>query len=285
MTTTRFYQLHSGTLLLCLCMALFAAAARIHPIGGLLSVGFAVLSFLVYARWQELVQLLRSCLPTAAALLVFNLLFNRNGVTVLFYFGNVPVLFESLLYAVCAAFCFIGTMLWFSFYALFLDSDRVYRLLAGISGALGVVVSLSLAFVPKALEKYAEMQAERVEPQSRGQRFAGLVLRLSALFSWMLEDAFATAVSMKARGALCRCKWVRERKPICMADILCILASAGAAIALFAPPMRLTVYPKFMGEQYWTDGGWYLLLAFFYALPAIFRGWEMWKWRCLLQRI
>ncbi len=88
-----------------------------------------------------------------AVLVLFNLLFNRNGMTVLFYIGDAAVTLESVLYAVFSALHFTGAVLWFSFYCAFLDADRVYRLFAGTSRGLAVIFSLSMALVPWLLKK------------------------------------------------------------------------------------------------------------------------------------
>lgn len=282
---TFFYKLRTETLLLCMLSVTVTAALRIHPVSGALSAVTAVLSFFVYGRKSELLSLLRFCVPLCVLLIVFNLLFNRNGITVLFYLGDAAVTLEAVLYAVCAALAFTSTVLWFSFYCLFLDGDRVYAFIARFSRGMGLVVSLSLSLVPKTLEKYSQMRTDNTVNADKAHRFTGLMLRLSALFSWVFDDAFQTALSMKARGAMCADKRKEQRARWHIADCLCILLAVAATAVCFSPPLHLKLYPRFAGAQYFDGVIWYLPLAALYAVPSFAKLWEVLKWKLLLQRI
>ena len=149
-----FYRLKTATMLILLLTVSLVTMLRVHPVVSLLSMCSGALSLLLYGGRGELRALLRFCLPVGLLLILFNLAFNRNGVTVLFYIGDAAVTLESILYALFTAFAFCGAVLWFSFFCAFLDSDRVYRLFARFSKGLAVIFSLSLALVPKILEKY-----------------------------------------------------------------------------------------------------------------------------------
>src|SRR5699024_6595280 len=197
-----FYRLRTATLLVLLLAVSLVTMLRVHPVVSVISMCSGALSLLLYGGRGELRALLRFCLPVGLLLILFNLVFNRNGVTVLFYIGDAAVTLESILYALFTAFAFCGAVLWFSFFCTFLDSDRVYRLFARFSKGLAVIFSLSLALVPKILEKYEEIKLQERAETDKKHRFTQNILQLSALFSWVLEDSFETAVSMKARGAL-----------------------------------------------------------------------------------
>lgn len=282
---TLFYKLHTGVLLFCMLSVTVTAALRIHPVTGVISAVTAALSYVLYGKGRELRSLLRFCAPMGGMLILFNLLFNRNGVTALFYLGDTAVTLESVLYAVCAALAFSSTVLWFSFYCLFLDCDRVYAFLARLSRGLGLVVSLSLSLVPKTLEKYSQMRTENTVNADKAHRFTGLILRLSALFSWVFDDAFQTALSMKARGALCAQKRQKPKVRWHAADGICILLALSAIVACFSPPLKTAIYPRFAGAQYVDGAIWYLPLLLLYAVPCMFKLWEVLKWKFLLQRI
>ena len=282
---TLFYQLHTGILLLCMLSVTVTAALRIHPVTGGISAVMAVLSYVVYGKGRELRSLLRFCAPMGGMLVLFNLLFNRNGVTALFYIGDAAVTLEAVLYAVCAALAFTNAVLWFSFYCLFLDCDRVYAFLARFSRGLGIVVSLSLSLIPKTLEKYSQMRVENTVNADKAHRFTGLILRLSALFSWVFDDAFQTALSMKARGALCAQKRQKPKVRWHAADCVCALLALSAIAACFSPPLKLEIYPRFAGTQYAVGAVWYLPLLLFYFVPCICKLWEVLKWKFMLQRI
>ena len=114
-----FYRLRTATLLVLLLAVSLVTMLRVHPVVSLLSACSGALSLLLYGGRGELRALLRFCLPVGLLLILFNLAFNRNGVTVLFYIGDAAVTLESILYALFTAFAFCGAVLWFSFFCAF----------------------------------------------------------------------------------------------------------------------------------------------------------------------
>ena len=281
-----FYRLRTGTLLLLLLAVSLITMLRVHPVVSVLSMCSGALSLLLYGGRGELRALLRFCLPVGILLILFNLVFNRNGVTVLFYIGDAAVTIESILYALFTAFAFCGAVLWFSFFCAFLDSDRVYRLFARFSKGLAVIFSLSLALVPKILDKYEEIKLQDRAGTDKKHRFTQNILQLSALFSWVLADSFETAVSMKARGALLKEKRQTQKQKATVADILLwILCIACVALMFFSPPMLAEIYPKFREEAYLTNSISYLPLFLLYFSPAVFKIWEVTKWKFIARKI
>lgn len=281
-----FYRLKTATMLILLLTVSLVTMLRVHPVVSLLSMCSGALSLLLYGGRGELRALLRFCLPVGLLLILFNLVFNRNGVTVLFYIGDAAVTLESILYALFTAFAFCGAVLWFSFFCAFLDSDRVYRLFARFSKGLAVIFSLSLALVPKILEKYEEIKLQERAGNDKKHRFTQNILQLSALFSWVLEDSFETAVSMKARGALLKEKRQTQKQKATVADILLwILCVACVAIMFFSPPMLAEIYPKFRQEAYLQNNISYIPLFLLYFSPVIFKIWEVTKWKFIARKI
>lgn len=281
-----FYRLRTATLLVLLLAVSLVTMLRVHPVVSLLSMCSGALSLLLYGGRGELRALLRFCLPVGLLLILFNLVFDRNGVTVLFYIGDAAVTLESVLYALFTAFAFCGAVLWFSFFCAFLDSDRVYRLFARFSKGLAVIFSLSLALVPKILEKYEEIKLQERAETDKKHRFTQNILQLSALFSWVLEDSFETAVSMKARGALLKEKRQTQKQKATVADILLwILCVACVAIMFFSPPMLAEIYPKFRQEAYLQNNISYIPLFLLYFSPVIFKIWEVTKWKFIARKI
>lgn len=281
-----FYRLKTATMLILLLTVSLVTMLWVHPVVSLLSMCSGALSLLLYGGRGELRALLRFCLPVGLLLILFNLVFNRNGVTVLFYIGDAAVTLESILYALFTAFAFCGAVLWFSFFCAFLDSDRVYRLFARFSKGLAVIFSLSLALVPKILEKYEEIKLQERAETDKKHRFTQNILQLSALFSWVLEDSFETAVSMKARGALLKEKRQTQKQKATVADILLwILCVACVAIMFFSPPMLAEIYPKFRQEAYLQNNISYIPLFLLYFSPVIFKIWEVTKWKFIARKI
>lgn len=284
---TFLYKLHTGSLLLLLLAVSVVTVLRVHPVVSVLSVLLGVLSLFLYGLKSELHALIRFCLPIGFLLILFNLVFNRNGVTALFYLGDSAVTLEALVYALLSALSFTGAVLWFSFFCALLDADRIYDLFAGLSKGLAVIFSLSMALVPKTLAKYSAMCSAEAEMGDKQKRFTRLILRLSALFSWVLEDSFETAVSMKARGALLSGKRQKSHRPISAGDVLaCLLGAGGLAAALFSAPLKITVYPRLRMEAYFaSDAVWYLPILLLYLIPCIWKLWEVLKWKSVARNI
>lgn len=282
---TLFYKLHTGTLLWLLLGVSVVTVTRVQPILAVLCVLSGALSFLCYGQRRELRALLHFCLPTGAVLILFNLLFNRNGMTVLFYIGETSVTLESVVYALFSALHFTGAILWFSFYCMFLDADRIYRLFSGASRGLAIIFSLSMALVPKTLQKYEQTRAA-LPASDKNNKLTANLLRLSALFSWVLEDSFQTAVSMKARGAMCNVKHTRQKYRFSVCDTVAVLFAIGVMCAVFlAPPLKAEIYPRFRLAAYMEMMWIYVPFAFFYFMPCVVKLWEVCKWKFLVQRI
>ncbi len=283
---TFFYKLHTGTLLFLLLAVSVVTMSRVQPFVAVLSVFSGALSFLCYHLRNELRALLRFCLPVGFVLILFNLLFNRNGVTVLFYVGDAAVTLEAVAYALLSALHFTGAVLWFSFFCTFLDADRVYRLFKGGSRGFAIIFSLSMALVPKTLLKYEQTRTAVPEGENQKNRFISWILRLSALFSWVLEDSFETAVSMKARGALLSPRRQKGKRRISVLNLcLAALGICAVGVVLFAPPLQIEVYPRWRGAAYTEDLWVYIPLLILYFLPCIVKLWEVLKWKLAVQKI
>ncbi len=283
---TLFYKLHTGTLLWLLLGVSVLTVTRVQPILAVLCVLSGALSFLCYGQRLELRALLRFCLPVGAVLVLCNVLFSRNGMTVLFYIGDAAVTLESVLYALLSALHFTGAALWFSFYCAFLDADRIYRLFSGVSRGLAIIFSLSMALVPKTLQKYEQTCAALPASADKDNKLTVRFLRLSALFSWVLEDSFQTAVSMKARGAMCPMCRTRQKYRFSVGDTAAVLLTVGEMCAVFlAPPLKAEIYPCFRPSVYFEQAWIYIPLAFFYFMPCLLKLWEVCKWKFSVQRI
>lgn len=283
---TLFYKLHTGTLLWLLLSVSVVTVTRVQPILAVLCVLSGALSFLCYGQGRELRALLHFCLPVGAVLVLFNLIFNRNGMTVLLYIGDAAITLESVLYALLSALHFTGAVLWFSFFCAFLDADRIYRLFSGVSRGLAIIFSLSMALVPKTLQKYEQTRAALPAATDKHHKLTTRFLRLSALFSWILEDSFETAASMKARGAMCQVKRPRKKIRFSVWNTAVVLIGVAAVCAVFlAPPLKAEIYPRFRPNAYISDVWTYAPVAVFYFIPCIIKLWEVCKWKFSVQRI
>ena len=171
----------------------------------------ALVCAIIYAVSAEgkksVMFLLKFCLPMILLTAFINPAFSHEGVTILYYFssGN-PLTLESILYGVGAGAMLVTVLLWFSAFSRVMTSDKFIYLFGKVIPALSLVLSMSLRFVPK-FKKQTEIvtEAQRcigrdISTGSLWQRFKTVVLILSIMITWALENAIETADSMKSRG-------------------------------------------------------------------------------------
>ena len=148
---------------------------------------------------------LKIVLPMALLAILINPFVNHRGVTVLGYLPwNNPLTLESILFGVASAVMLSSTVLWFSAFHTVMTSDKLVFLFGKTLPALGLLLSMSLRFVPRfTAELRAVRNAQRLlYPEKSGflPRIKSAVRVLSVMISKALEDSLETADSMKARG-------------------------------------------------------------------------------------
>ena len=281
---TFFYKVHTSALLLVMLSVSGITAFCVHPFVSFLSYVLGTLSFLCYDKRKEWCALFRFTAPIGIFLILFNLIFNRNGATVFFYLGDACVTVESILYAVCAAFSFSAITLWFSFFCYFLDADRIFLWCSGISKNFAILFSLSMSLVPKTLKKYEEIKMTGKESENQKAKLRNWMLHMSALFSWVWEDSFETAISMKARGALLKKKRKTGKCTWRMLDFLLFFFSLGMLFLPFmASALKQTIYPVFSMNMYWNVKAIlpYSLVTILYLIPLFYKLWEAIQWKSI----
>ena len=148
---------------------------------------------------------LKIVLPMALLAILINPFVNHRGVTVLGYLPwNNPLTLESILFGVASAVMLSSTVLWFSAFHTVMTSDKLVFLFGKTLPALGLLLSMSLRFVPRfTAELRAVRNAQRLlYPEKSGflPRIKSAVRVLSVMISKALEDSLETADAMKARG-------------------------------------------------------------------------------------
>lgn len=274
-------------MLIYLAAVLTLTVARVHPILSVASALSACTAVFLFCSRDTFRTLLRYCTPLAIFILLFNFLFNHNGVTVLFCILDYPFTAEALAYSLFSALSFLAAIFWLSAFSEFIGSDRVYGLFSGVSKNLAVIFALTLRLLPKILEDGAELGLSKKGGGARQNRLASYMLDLSALFSGVLEDSFETAISMKARGALLpKCKRKRVRR-LRLPDLVLVFLSAAAVCCYFIFRLHAySFYPVFLfsvsgaGEE--TAWG---FLAIFVFLPQIAVLSEGIRWKYIRSKI
>lgn len=200
-----FAGFHPLTDLLFFCFVIGFTMFFTHPVCLAVSLICALINAAVLNGKKTALFLLRFVLPMMIFIGVINPVFNHQGATILAYlpWGN-PLTLESILYGVFAGVMTGAVMLWFSAFNAVMTSDRLVCLFGRAAPALGLVISMTLRFVPRFFARAREIRAaqESVYTVRSGfvYKLRGGVRTLSALITLSLEDALDTADSMRGRG-------------------------------------------------------------------------------------
>lgn len=221
----------------CLTLSLLCSAATAVVLNGRKTVLFA----------------LKVILPLALLAIVINPFINHRGVTVLGYLPwNNPLTLESILFGVASAVMLSSTVLWFSSFHTVMTSDKLVFLFGKTLPALGLMLSMSLRFVPKFNAELREVRnAQRLLfPEKSGliPRIKNAVRVLSVMISRALEDSLETADSMKARGYGLKGRTAYSRYRMTGQDwfllSVTIVLTAAIAVFCFCKTARFRYYPS-----------------------------------------
>lgn len=221
----------------CLTLSLLCSAATAVVLNGRKTVLFA----------------LKVILPLALLAIVINPFVNHRGVTVLGYLPwNNPLTLESILFGVASAVMLSSTVLWFSSFHTVMTSDKLVFLFGKTLPALGLMLSMSLRFVPKFNAELREVRnAQRLLfPEKSGliPRIKNAVRVLSVMISRALEDSLETADSMKARGYGLKGRTAYSRYRMTGQDwfllSVTIVLTAAIAVFCFCKTARFRYYPS-----------------------------------------
>lgn len=152
-------------------------------------------------------KMLLRLLPLAVLTAAINALFNHAGQTMLFRLpdGNMLTL-EALLNGASSAMLLAAVILWFAVCTDVITSDQLLYLFGRAAPSLGLLLSMTLRFVPRFRRQLAAIREAQqglgcgVETGNLRKRFRNASAMLSALVTWALENAVETADSMKSRG-------------------------------------------------------------------------------------
>ena len=201
-----FDRCHPAVNFLYFALVLGFTMFLMHPV----SLAVSIVSAAVYAVQLNgagaVKRSMKCLLPMALLAAVVNPAFNHAGVTIIMYLpGGNPLTLESILYGLAASGMLLAALLWFSCVTAILTTDKFVYLFGRIAPALGLVLSMTVRFVPRFAARFREARAARRCLAPAGQE--GLIARLrelaavlSAMVSWSMENAMDTADSKKSRG-------------------------------------------------------------------------------------
>ncbi|MBR2933780.1 MAG: energy-coupling factor transporter transmembrane protein EcfT [Clostridia bacterium] len=144
-------------------------------------------------------------IPLLILLALTNPMFVHKGETILFFLNDNPVTKEAILYGLFASMMIMSVFYWFRCYSEIMTSDKFVYLFGRVIPKLSLVLSMSLAFIPKLKRKYKEIdEAQKAlgiySTQSYVDKIRSKFRVLSILLTNSLENSIETADSMRARG-------------------------------------------------------------------------------------
>jgi len=171
--------------------------------------------------------------PLAVMVTLVNALVTRDGLTVIWRFGNLPVLgqtdvtLEATAYGAILGLRAVALILCAALYTAAVDPDQVLRLFRRVSFRSALTASLATRMVPiLARDSRRLADAQRCRPGPRPSR----AQLLRATTSGVLDRALDVAAALEVRGYGAARRPQRVRRPYSRHD----LAFGAAAVAVIA---------------------------------------------------
>lgn len=184
---------------------LLIAMLTMHPF----IVTVCYLSSIIFCRMliglRKLLASLAYSIPMMLMIALTNPLFVHKGETVLFFLNDNPVTKEAIIYGAVASLMLMSVFYWCKCYSEIMTSDKFIYLFGRVIPKLSLVLSMTLAFIPKMKRKWKEIdEAQRAlgiyATQSYADKIRSKMRVLSILLTNSLETSIDTADSMRARG-------------------------------------------------------------------------------------
>ena len=262
---------------------------RMHPLSAFLFfAAVLVLTVLTYdPRWQTVSLVLslamalenggkkagrffwKTAVPFALLIALINPLFNHRGTTVLFYFAKNPFTLESVLFGGASGMMMLSAALWFYSYGRIVTSEKFLYLFSPIAPTAAQMLDTALRLIPKLSAQAREVWTVQKQFVPKSKKLLLCKNVLTALLTWVMEDAVDTADSMKARGYGSGKRTSIAHYTFCLSDGLLCAASA----VLLIGTVILTA-GGFVGYEFFPrlsrHGGWIMgLLAAGYSAVVL----------------
>lgn len=287
-------SLHPFILLIYFVGMAAVTMVTLHPV--LLGVSFIGALFCtgMLVGIRKLLNSLAYSVPMLIMIAVVNPIFVHKGETLLFFLNGNPVTLEAILYGAATAVMLISVFYWFKCYSIVMTSDKMVYLFGKIAPRLSLVLSMTLAFVPKLKKQYKKISAvQKSMGMYTSKGFTDRILSrfriVSALVGWALESSVETADSMNARGYGLKGRssyviysWTRRDISV----LIFLIAVFAAVITGMTLGAKAAYYPAFTAIDFSIKSiiayAALLLVALFAAVLEIQ---ENIKWRLLVSRV
>lgn len=200
-----FDRLHPLSAFVYFLMMILIAMITMHPVMTAVCYLTAVIFCGILVGARKLLISLAYSIPLMILIALTNPIFVHKGETILFFLNDNPVTAEAIFYGANASMMLMAVFYWFRNYGTIMTSDKFIYLFGRVIPKLSLVLSLTLAFIPKLKRRYNEIdEAQKglgiYAEKSFTDRILGKFRVLSILLTDSLENALETADSMQARG-------------------------------------------------------------------------------------
>lgn len=287
---TSFSRLHPlAVVILFGCEVVFAALS-FQPLCALIVFTGAELSTVQLFNGKHAGKQLVFCVPVIALMAVINPFFSASGSTVLYSFGTTQLYLESLVYGATSGLVLVSTLCWLEcLFAVVSPLELLQRSSVCFPG-LHLILSLSAQLMPKLLTDLTTVQQIQAANtaaktcdsisktcwQSRFLNVKNSIVQSAAVINAVcmsaLEKSIITFQSIVSRGwgmTKHRSTWNTEVLDVydTLALLIFVFASVIAAVSLYMLIQDWQFYPSMPEFQLSL---WYIGLALFAVLPAIF---------------
>lgn len=118
----------------------------------------------------------------------------------LFYFAKNPFTLEAVLFGGASGMMMLSAAMWFYSYGKIVTSEKFLYLFSPLAPTAAQMLDTSLRLIPKLAEQAQEVWRVQKQFAPKEKRLVLCKKVMTALLTWVLEDAVDTADSMKARG-------------------------------------------------------------------------------------
>jgi energy-coupling factor transport system permease protein len=234
----------------CDCLATAALLCADPIVLGAL-VGLLLAAGVAAGCGRALGRALRIALPIALAIMIINALVTRDGLTVIWRFGDLPVIgqtdvtLEATIYGAILGLRAAALILCGVLYTVAVDPDEVLAMLRPLSYRSALSATLATRLVPVlARDSRRLAEAQRCRPGPPPSRMA----LLRAASGGVLDRALDVAAALEVRGYEAAHRPRRRTRPWSRQDVAFTM-SAAAILALAVVGRRLgeaglTAYPR-----------------------------------------
>ncbi len=206
---------------------------------------------------------------TAAAVTFSNPLFSHNGVTVLFFVGDLAITLEALIYGLAFAVMLCASVLWGAVSVRFLTSDKYIWLFGKMLPSAGLILSCAIRFIPLFIGRTRDFIGSR-----NAKSLKEILSAFSASLTYSAETAIMTADSMKARGYGSAKRTFYSRYRMTAADIralvIVMLCGAACLALIISGAGKFYYYPAISALRLGIDEiALYICFGILSAFPAV----------------